>query len=96
MYPSRESGKDGGHMRSIRIVLLCAISTFSLATASAARDDWQADLHKWAVASDTNPNCKIRYTVGMYRPDFGTQPVWGMMTEKMFRWFSSEGREAGT
>lgn len=75
----------------MRIALLCAISTLSMATAGAAKDDWQADLHKWAVSSDTNPNCKVRYTVGMYRPDFGAQPVWGMMTEKMFRWFSGEG-----
>ena len=58
---------------------------------AAAKDDWQSDLHKWVVSNDTNPNCKVRYIPGMYRPDMGDQPAWGMMTEKMFKWFAKDG-----
>jgi hypothetical protein len=57
----------------------------------AAKDDWQSDLHKWAVSSDTNPDCKVRYTVGVFRPDLGDEPVWNMMTEEMFKWLSKDG-----
>jgi len=78
-------------MRSWRLALLFALSMPSLAIMAAAKDDWQSDLHKWAVQSDANPNCTVRYTVGIYRPDMGDKPAWGMMTEKMFKWFSSAG-----
>ena len=43
------------------------------------------------VSNDTNPNCKVRYTVGIYRPDMGDKPAWGVMTEEMFNWFSKDG-----
>jgi hypothetical protein len=56
-----------------------------------AKEDWQADLHKWAESSQTDPNCKVRYTIGIYRPDMGDKPTWGLMTEKMFKWFSRDG-----
>ena len=56
-----------------------------------AKDDWQSDLHKWVVSNDTNPNCRVRYMTGVYRPSLGDQPAWGMMTEKMFKWFSKDG-----
>ncbi len=58
---------------------------------AAAKDDWQSDLHKWVVSNDTNPNCRVRYMTGVYRPNLGDQPAWGMMTEKMFKWFSKDG-----
>jgi hypothetical protein len=57
----------------------------------AAKDDWQSDLHKWAVSSQTDPNCKVRYLTGVYRPDLGDKPVWGLMSEKMFKYFSRDG-----
>jgi hypothetical protein len=58
---------------------------------SNAKDDWQADLHKWAASSQTDPNCKVRYVTGIYRPDLGDKPVWGFMTENMFKYFSKDG-----
>ncbi len=57
----------------------------------AARDDWQSDLHKWAVSSQTDPSCKVRYVTGVYRPDLGDKPVWGLMSENMFKYFSKDG-----
>jgi len=54
-------------------------------------EDWQSELHNWVVSNDTNPACRVRYTTGIYRPDMGNQPAWGMMTEKMFKWFSKDG-----
>jgi hypothetical protein len=65
-------------------VLLAPIS-------SAARNDWQSELHRWAVSSQTDPNCKVRYATGVYRPDLGDKPVWGFMTERMFKYFSRDG-----
>jgi tetratricopeptide (TPR) repeat protein len=82
--------KGGLQMRSIRFALLFLLVP-SLVTASGAKEDWQSDLHKWVVSNDTNPNCKVRFTIGVYRPDMGNQPAWGMMTEKMFKWFSKDG-----
>ncbi len=73
-------------MRPLAATLLLVFSVGAY-----AKDDWQSDLHKWVVSNDTNPNCRVRYTVGVYRPDMGDQPAWGMMTEKMFKWFSKEG-----
>jgi len=58
---------------------------------SFAKDDWQSDLHKWKESSQTDPSCKVRYTTGLYRPDLGDKPVWGLMTEKLFKWFSKDG-----
>jgi len=58
---------------------------------SFAKDNWQSDLHSWKESSQTDPNCKVRYTTGLYRPDLGDKPVWGVMTEKLFRWFSKDG-----
>ena len=78
-------------MRPLRLQLLLALSVSGLVTTAAAKDDWQAELHKWAVSNDTNQACKVRYTTGIYRPDLGDQPAWGMMTEKMFKWFSKDG-----
>jgi len=73
-------------MRPLAATLLLVFSVGAF-----AKDDWQSDLHKWVVSNDTNPNCRVRYTVGVYRPDMGDQPAWGMMTEKMFKWFSNDG-----
>ncbi|HUK48414.1 MAG TPA: hypothetical protein VLW06_12515 [Terriglobales bacterium] len=68
------------------------LSVLFVALSLSARDhNWLSDLHKWTAASQADPNCKARYTTGMYRPDLGDKPVWGMMTEKMFRYFSQEG-----
>jgi uncharacterized protein len=78
-------------MRLSRFALLSALFVPSLATAAAAKDDWQSDLHKWKESSQTDPNCKVRYTTGLYRPDLGDKPVWGVMTEKLFKWFSKDG-----
>ncbi|MGD0793494.1 MAG: hypothetical protein ABR920_17130 [Terriglobales bacterium] len=74
-------------MKRIAIWLLLLVAPLS----SAAKDDWQSDLHKWAVSSQADPNCKVRYTTGVYRPDLGDKPVWGLMSENMFKWFSKDG-----
>jgi hypothetical protein len=58
---------------------------------SSGKDDWQSDLHKWAVSSQTDPNCKVRYITGIYRPDLGDKPVWGFMTENIFKYLSQDG-----
>jgi hypothetical protein len=70
---------------------LFVLPTLFIALPSNARDDWQSDLHKWAISSQTDPNCKVRYITGIYRPDLGDKPVWGFMTENMFRYFSKDG-----
>ena len=57
------------------------------------KDDWHMQLHKWAVASQSNPKCKVWYTTGIYRPREGGSVVWGAMTEKMFKWFSKDGEK---
>jgi hypothetical protein len=67
------------------------LTALLVALSSAAKDDWQSDLHKWAVSSQTDPNCRVRYVTGIYRPDLGNEPVWGFMTENMFRYFSKTG-----
>lgn len=71
-----------------RLFLLTALF---MALPSSAKDDWQSDLHKWSASSQTDPNCKIRYVTGIYRPDLGDKPVWGFMTENMFKYFSTDG-----
>jgi TPR repeat protein len=58
---------------------------------AAAKNDWQSDFRQWVLSSQTNPNCKILYTTGIYRSDLGDKPQWGFMSENMFRWFSKEG-----
>jgi hypothetical protein len=73
-------------MRPLATTLLLVFSVGAF-----AKDDWQSNLKKWVESSQTDPNCKVRYTIGVYRPDMGNQPAWGMMTEKMFKWFSSGG-----
>lgn len=78
-------------MRSFRLALLCALFMPTAAVPAAAKSDWQSDLHKWAVSSQSDSNCKTRYSTGVYRPDLGPTPVWGLMTEKMFKWFSRVG-----
>ena len=78
-------------MRSLRLALLLALLVPGLVSRSAAKEDWQSELHNWVVSNDTNPACRVRYTTGIYRPDMGNQPAWGMMTEKMFKWFSKNG-----
>ena len=78
-------------MRSLRLALLLALSVPSLAIPAAAKNDWQSDFSQWVLSSQTNPNCKIFYTTGIYRSDLGDKPQWGFMSEKMFRWFSKEG-----
>jgi hypothetical protein len=67
------------------------LTTLIAPISSAAKDDWHSDLHKWAVSSQTDPNCKVRYVTGVYRPDLGDKPVWGLMSEKMFKYFSKDG-----
>jgi hypothetical protein len=69
---------------SVFIMLLMGIS-------ASAKDDWQSDLHRWTAASQADPQCKTRYLTGIYRPDLGDKPVWGFMTEKMFKYFSKDG-----
>jgi TPR repeat protein len=73
-----------------KIAVLCAF-LFGLTLPATAREDWQSDLHKWKELSQADPNCKVRYTTGLYRPDLGDRPVWGVMTEKLFKWFSKDG-----
>src|ERR1035437_3234704 len=58
---------------------------------AAAKHDWLDDLHKWKASSQTDPNCKVRYTIGVYSPDLGNSPTWGMMNEKLFNYFSKDG-----
>jgi hypothetical protein len=58
---------------------------------SLAKDDWQSDLHEWVVTRQAEPSCKAHYVTGIYRPDLGDKPVWGFMTEKMFKYFSKDG-----
>jgi TPR repeat protein len=77
--------------RSFRFFLPVLLILSITVPAMAAKDDWQSDFHKWTVSSQSDPNCKVRYTTGIYRPDLGDTPVWGMMTEKMFKWFSKDG-----
>jgi hypothetical protein len=67
------------------------LTALLMALPSSAKDDWQSDLHKWAASSQSDPNCKTRYVTGVYRPDLGDKPVWGFMTEKMFKFFSKDG-----
>jgi hypothetical protein len=78
-------------MRSLRLALLLTLYVLGFVTAAAAKDEWQSDLHKWMVSNDTNPDCRVRYATGIYRPDMGNQPAWGMMTEQMFKWFTRDG-----
>jgi len=70
------------------LILLTIFITSSLL---AAKDDWQTDLHNWTLASQADPSCKVRYVTGVYRPDLGDKPVWGLMTEKMFKYLSGDG-----
>ena len=77
--------------RSLLFGILIVCATFIAAPSSFAKDDWQSDLRNWKESSQTDPNCKVRYTTGLYRPDLGDKPVWGVMTEKLFRWFSKDG-----
>lgn len=58
---------------------------------AAAKSDWQSELHRWTLSSQSDPNCKVRYITGIYRPDLGDKPVWGFMTENMFKYFSKDG-----
>jgi hypothetical protein len=69
---------------ALLLLLIAPLSSF-------AKEDWQSDLRSWTASSQTDPNCKVRYTTGIYRPDLGDRPQWGMMTEKMFKWFSKDG-----
>jgi DNA-directed RNA polymerase subunit H (RpoH/RPB5) len=70
------------------VLLLSALLCSSL---SDAKDDWRSDLKKWTASSLTDPNCKVRYITGVYRPDLGDKPIWGFMTESMFRYLSKDG-----
>jgi hypothetical protein len=76
--------------RLFAILILC-VFLLGVTPQATAKDDWQSDLYKWVVSSDTNLNCKAYYTTAVYTPDMGSQPLWGMMTEKMFRYFSRDG-----
>ena len=74
-----------------RFVWISAFITLCLGISASAKDDWQSDLHRWTAASQIDPQCKTRYVTGVYRPDLGDTPVWGFMTEKMFKYFSKDG-----
>ena len=76
---------------SLFAIPILAIFILGVTLPAVAKDDWLSDAAKWAVSSDTNPNCKVRYTVGIYRPYMGDKPAWGVMTEEMFKWFSKDG-----
>lgn len=80
-------------VRGVRFrVMPCAFLMLCLVQfGTAAKRDFQADLHKWTTSHLDDPQCKVRYTTGIYRPDLGNQPALGFMTENMFRWFSTEG-----
>lgn len=70
---------------------MTVIALFLLATSVNAKDDWQMQMHKWMEKSQSNPNCKVWYATGIYRAGMGTS--WGMMNEKMFKWFSTKGEK---
>jgi len=70
----------------IALIILATVPALAF-----GKDDWQMQMHKWAIKSQSNPNCKTWYAVGIYRPDLGT--TWGVMTEKMFKWFSTKGEK---
>src|ERR1039458_4221350 len=76
---------------SLFAIPILAIFILGVTLPAVAKDDWLSDAAKWAVSNDTNSNCKVRYTVGIYRPDMGDKPAWGVMTEEMFKWFSKDG-----
>lgn len=70
----------------IVLIIMSAIPSMAF-----AKDSWEMQMHKWLVKSASNRNCQVWYTTGIYRPDTGT--VWGVMTEKMFKWFSTKGQK---
>lgn len=72
---------------------LSVIALFLFSTSVYAKDNWRAQMHKWVVASESNPKCEVWYTTGVYRPAQSATPVWGVMTEKMFKWFSTKGEK---
>jgi hypothetical protein len=80
----------GERMRKMTtpLFLFAALLT---AMPSSGKDEWQSDLHKWTASSQTDPNCKVRYVTGIYRPDLGDKPVWGFMTENIFKYLSKDG-----
>lgn len=56
-----------------------------------AKDNWIEQMHKLQVANASNPDCKIFYKTGeVIQTPTGAQIAWGM-TEKMWKWYSSEG-----
>lgn len=63
------------------------------ASSLAAGSDWRMEMRKWVVKSESDPQCKVWYTVGIHRPDMGSQPEWGLMSEEMFKWFSKDGEK---
>lgn len=76
--------------RSPKALILCALSLVAILPLK-AEGNWRTEMHKWTASSQSNPNCKVRYTTGIYRADMGSAPRWGLMSEKMFKWFSKEG-----
>jgi hypothetical protein len=78
-------------MQKLWVLLGVTVLALLMTLSSSAKDDWQSDLHKWTLSSQTDPNCKVRYITGVYRPDLGDKPVWGFMSEKMFKYFSKDG-----
>jgi len=81
------------HGSSFRFVLCLAVVISLASFVEAAKKDWQSDLHNWTASHLSDTKCTVRYTTGIYRPDLGSQPAWGFMTEKMFQWFSTEGEK---
>lgn len=71
-------------------LLMCHVAPLAVA-AKREKSDWQTDLRKWTSSHVDDSLCKARYTTGIYRPDLGSEPAIGFMTERMFRWFSTEG-----
>lgn len=72
---------------------ISVIALFLFSASVYAKDNWRVQMHEWAVASQVNSNCKVWYTTSIYTPGMGNQPVWGMMSEKMFKWFSHDGKK---
>jgi len=62
-----------------------------LISVAGAKDNWIEQMHKLQAANATNPNCKLFYKTGeIVATPTGSQVVWGM-TEKMWKWYSTDG-----
>jgi hypothetical protein len=85
----QNEGKDRKMKKAAGVLALLFVFSASVY----AKDDWHVQMHKWVVASQSNPKCNAWYTVGIYRPGMGSQPEWGLMSEEIFQWFSGNGEK---